>query len=1059
LSGKHNPPSLGRTYIKTIAREIRLSFARFAAIFGIVALGAGFLAGLLATTPDMKISMDKYFDKANMMDLNIKATMGITPEDIEAVSALDGIALVQGAYVTDALINTSNAETLVSRIYGLPLESISRGDFLNRMELLEGRMPEQDDECLVQQPGGFFSVIPLGTVLTIAEANAGAEGFKTLSDRYRVTTFTVTGIVKSPLFVSMEREPSGIGNGRLGAVLYVRDTCYTLPVYTDVYMTVTGAAARTALDTQALTDIAAAAVEALGKLRSPIRRDELLAEAWKKISHATAEYNDAEQAAWAELAAAREKLDSGAASRDAGLAELAEAETKIAQGQAALAEERLRVTRELADNEFAIQQGEAEIASAKQSLAEAKAQLDAAAEEVEKTRASFIRKLFSRARQGIAQYDSGLAEYETGRLMVAENEEKLRIGRSQLEAGKAEADAEFDKAQAELDAADAELSIGRQKLAQGEEELSAGEAAYRSARDEATEKLRSGREALEEGREQIKDLETAEPAWYVLDRNTNAGYVSYTLNIEKIADIAKVFPVFFLLVAALVVLTTMTRMVEEERIQIGTLKALGYRKRKIASKYLVYCGLISLFGSAAGMVLGFQGIPFIIYNAFGTMYHLPSLVTRFNWAFGIISAAATLVCTMGVTVSVCYRSLREKPALLMLPRSPRAGKRIFLEHLPFIWQSMRFTYKVTARNILRYKKHFFMTVTGIAGCTALMVTGFGLRDSLTNIARTQFRDILKYDLRVELKDEETIPLGIIHLDNYAEMHSESGYAIAGDERLSVSLYVPKEASALPEYISLQDRKSKIPISFTGSSVALTEKTASLLNLKTGDSFILENAQGRRGEFTLTGITENYVGSYIYIGPEVFQEAFGASLLYDTLFAETGIKTEEGKDDLIRRLLSEDAVAEAEFTSHTQESYNNLLSSISYVVMVLIIAAGGLAMIVLYNLTNININERTKELATLRVLGFHQAEAAAYIFREITVLSIAGAAAGLLLGIPLHRFVIGVAENADLMFGRHISSMSFILSAAITLIFSGAVDLLMLKKIRNIKMAESMKAVD
>ncbi|AEF82937.1 ABC transporter permease [Leadbettera azotonutricia] len=1053
MSGKHKPRSLGKTYIKTIVREIRFSFGRFAAIFGIVALGAGFLAGLLATTPDMKISVDTYFDKTNMMDLNIKATMGITRSDIEAVSALDEITLVQGAYITDALIHTSNEETLVSRIYGLPLGNAANNDFINRMEILEGRMPEQDDECLVQQPGGFFSAIPLGSVLTIAQENAGSEDFETLADRYRVTRFTVTGIVKSPLFISTEGEPSGIGNGRLGVVLYVRDTCYSIPAYTDLFMTVTGAAARTALDTQALTDTAAAEVKSLGKLRSGIRREELLAEAWKKLSDGTAEYHSAEQTARTELGAAREKLDAGAASRDAGLAELAEAETKITQGRAQLAEERLRVTRELADNEFDLQQGEAEIASAKQTLAEAGAQLQAAGEEVEKTRNSFFRMLFPKAKQGVAQYDAGMAEYETGRLIVAENEEKLRVGRTLLEAGKAQAEVEFGKAQAELDAADAELAAGLQKLTLGEEELSAGEAAYRSTLDEATEKLQSGKEALEEGREKIKDLETAEPEWYVLDRNTNVGYVSYTLNIEKIADVARVFPVFFLLVAALVVLTTMTRMVEEERIQIGTLKALGYRKRVIAGKYLVYCGLISIFGSAAGMTLGFYGIPAIIYNAFATMGHLPPLVTRFNWTFGIISAAAALICTMGVTVSVCYRSLREKPALLMLPRSPKAGKRIFLEYISFIWKPMRFTYKVTARNIIRYKKHFFMTVTGIAGCTALMVTGFGLRDSLTNIARTQFSDILSYDLKIELKDGESLP------GDYAEIHSQSAYAIAGNERLSVSMYIPKEADTLTEYIKLQDRKSRSPINFTASSVVLTEKTASMLKLKTGDPFILENAQGKQGEFTLTGITENYVGSFVYLGSEASQAVFGTALDYGTLFARTNIKTEQEKDELISRLLSEDAVAGAEFTSRTQESYNNLLASISYVVLILIIAAGGLAMIVLYNLTNININERTKELATLRVLGFHQAEAAAYIFREITVLSIAGAAAGLLLGIPLHRFVIGVAETTDLMFGRHISSMSFILSAVITLFFSGAVDLLMLKKIRTIKMAESMKAVD
>jgi putative ABC transport system permease protein len=358
-----------------------------------------------------------------------------------------------------------------------------------------------------------------------------------------------------------------------------------------------------------------------------------------------------------------------------------------------------------------------------------------------------------------------------------------------------------------------------------------------------------------------------------------------------------------------------------------------------------------------------------------------------------------------------------------------------------------------------------MTVTGIAGCTALMVTGFGLRDSMLDIARTQFEELLGYDLRIELreggKQDEILEEFLKDTgDRYVKMHSETVNLVNDDgKELSALLYVPKIPETLSGYITLRDRKTRRPLEFSGNSAVLSEKTAAVLKLRVGDPFTLEKADGRRGIFTLSGITENYVGNYIYAAPEEYLAAFGGLLLWKTLFVRTAAKDPGSRDEILTRVLSANTVGEAEFTSHTQQSYTKLLNSIDFVVLVLIFAAGGLAMIVLYNLTYININERRRELATLRVLGFHQGEAAAYIFREIAILSITGVAAGLLLGIPLHRFVIGVAENVDLMFGRNIRGSSYFLSALITLVFSFGVDLLMIKKIRRIKMAESMKAVD
>ncbi|GHV60362.1 hypothetical protein AGMMS49587_01400 [Spirochaetia bacterium] len=1070
--------SFGKTYFKTILREIQGSFGRFLAIFAIVALGVGFLAGLLATTPDMKASADRYFHESNMMDIFIKGTLGLTDDDAEAIRALDEVAELLPGYVIDTMVRTSAEELLVTRIYGLPLGRMGESAFINRMELIAGRMPENEGECLVQQGGGYLVKAPLGMKLEI-----GGDENSNTADTYRVTEYTVTGIVKSPLFISLEREPSGAGNGRLGAVMYVYDSCYALPAYTDFFITLKGTSGLATFtgEYERFVDGAMEKIKALGEGRYEIRRTEILTDARRtglmRLAEAGAAYERGKSRAETELEAARRKLDAAAWEIAAGEAELAEGERQVTEGRALFAEERRRVTAELAENEAALTRGEGEIAAAKQTLAESKAQLDAARDQVEKTRKFWLWKIIPVGRKGVAQYDEGLVAYEKGLSMVQEKEGELRDGRRLLEEGRRRAEGEFAQAEADLNSAEADVRAGQERLGEAREELAAGQLEFERRRAEAEEELRKAELEIAEGRRQINAIDIKGPEWYVLDRNANVGYVNFMMNSEKIADIAKVFPVFFLLVAALVALTTMTRMVEEERIQIGVLKALGYRKRVIAAKYLVYCALTGILGSAVGMVSGFQGLPVIIYHAFGTMYHLPPLVTQFNWPFGLIACGLVLLCTMGATVSASYHALWEKPAALMLPRAPKPGKRIFLEYIPFIWRSMKFTYKVSARNLFRYKKHFIMTVTGIAGCTALMLTAFGLRDSMIDIARTQFSDILKYDLRLELRDGEVWDDGLTAFlggnqprrrgdpsghgapKGRIEIHSESGYLIGEKERLSTVLYVPRPRENLGDFISLKDRKTQQPLEFGANSVMITEKTAEELGLKAGDRMLVENAGGSRGEFVLGGITENYVGSMVYIGEEAWWKVFGEVPSYPTLFVQTGIQSAAEQDTVVMEVLASKTVTGAEFTSHTQESYNNLLTSISFVVLILILAAGGLAIIVLYNLTNININERSRELATLRVLGFHQGEAAAYIFREITILSIVGTGAGLLLGLPLHAFMIGVAETPELMFGRDIAPLSFVLSAIFTLLFSAAVDLLMLKKIRNIKMADSMKAVD
>jgi putative ABC transport system permease protein len=1035
----------GRTFLKTLWREIRSSLGRFFALFAIVALGTGFLAGLLATTPDMKFSMDRYFDDTGMMDIFIKGTLGLSEADAAALRRHEAVEKLLCARVLDVPAAVSGGEELTARVYGLDLPGAFAPGAVNRLELLEGRMPASPGECLAQQGGGYFARLAPGAAVTLS---GGAS--------FRITGFTVTGVVKSPLYVATDREPSTEGNGRIGAVLYVSEECFDLPAYTDFFITLKGAGEQIAFTEayQSLVDAGVSALEGLGRARGPLREAEIRAEARSgalaELERAEAAYLAGRERAGEELAAARARLEAAAG-------ELAAAQEELDRGWERLHGERGRAEAEFAVQEEALRRGAEQIAQARSALEEAGAALEANRETVEKTRSSWFRMLFPQARRGVAQYDEGLARYEAGLARIREETERLEEGRRLLEEGRLSAGAAFA-------GAETELRQGAAELEEGLERLRGGRGEFEARRREAEAELAQAERRIREGRRELENMEIPESRWYVLDRNANVGAVTYGMNIEKIADLSKVFPLFFMLVAALVALTTMTRMVEEERGQIGTLKALGFRKRAISAKYLAYCGITGVLGSAAGMLAGFRILPVIIYRAFGTIYRLPPPLTPFNWTIALVSCGLVLLCTIGATLAACVGSLWEKPAALLLPRSPKPGKRIFLEYIPFIWRRLKFTYKISARNLLRYKRHFFMTLTGIAGCTALILTAFGLRDSLIDIARTQFSRILKYDLRVELKDgAEPDAVLTAFLSRFGEgswtpVRSGSGYILDGRNRYSAELFVPADGERLGEFITLQNRKTGKNLDFPDDAVIITEKMSELLGLGPGAEITLEDASGKRARLTVTGVTENYVGIPVYLGAASWEKLSGRALSFPLLLVKTGLRGLAAQDAAAAEVLSGEA-AEAGFTSETQESWTRLLQSISFVVLVLIAAAGGLGAAVLFNLTNINITERSRELATLRVLGFRRREAAYYIFREIAILTIIGAAAGLALGVPLHRFIISVAENPDLMFGRRIAPLSYLLSALFTLLFSLLVDLLMVGKINRINMAASLKSPD
>ena len=1054
-----NEANMKKTFIKNIIREIKNSISRFLAILAIVALGVGFLAGLLATTPDMRLSVDKYYDDTNTMDIRIASTMGLTDKDLKAIKDIDSISNVMPAYSADVLLSGVDYDIIVTKIHSIPSDT---SNYQNKVILVDGRMPENPGECVIEHKDLLGDAIKIGDKLYISEDNVNID------DKLAINQFEVVGIVQSAQYFSVERERSTVGNGVVGLIMYTPEDSFSYEVYTDIYATVNGAFDLIAFSDEYDNLIAnnIDKIEAISKNQIDIRYNEIIDEANSKLQKARAEYLD-------KKAEVEKELEDALIEIENGKNEIKDAEAKIDDGLAKLYEGEQELNNQKADFELQIKEklkeiedGKKQIADAKLQLNSFKLQLDEAAAKIEEIRP--LAQLNPQVAEEVAKYDASVAQYNLSLEELNKKEQELLEGERILNDNIKTAEENFKSAEKELVDSRTKLNDAIKELNTAKLDLEKGIKEYEDGKKEADEKLAEAEQKLIDAEKEINKIE--KPEWYILDRHSNTSFESFKSNAEKIEAIAKVFPILFFLVAALVALTTMTRMVEEERTQIGTLKALGYSKSTIAFKYIIYAGLASIAGSIIGLLVGFNLFPTVIWNAYKMMYALPALMTPFNVKYALISSLAAILCTLGATFWACYSTLMEVPARLMLPRAPKAGKRVFLEYITPIWKRLKFTQKVTARNLIRYKKRFFMTVIGIAGCTALLVTGFGLRDSIGDIIYKQFNDIFKYNLIVSLKSESSLEKSKELYDivsnkdtllEYTTIHQENAKATSNESKnvIDTTITVIEDESQLTDFIILQDRKTKAPVEFNEETVVITEKLAERLGLGIGDKINLEISDKKKADFTVSGIAENYLTGYIYIPSKIYEDAYNKKPNFNILIGKMKDSNEANRDELATVLLKNDEINAVTFTDIIKNQFSDLLGKIDYIVIVLIISAGLLAFIVLYNLTNINITERQKEIATIKVLGFHDKEVSGYVYRETIILSIIGTAVGLILGIFLHAFVVKVAEIDSIMFGRDIYLQSYLFSAFLTMVFSLLVNIFMNKKLRNINMVESMKAND
>ncbi|KAF5054504.1 hypothetical protein DSECCO2_387460 [anaerobic digester metagenome] len=681
---------------------------------------------------------------------------------------------------------------------------------------------------------------------------------------------------------------------------------------------------------------------------------------------------------------------------------------------------------------------------------------------------------------GEKEYKSGLAEYNAGKKKLDQSAKELAEGKKELDAGKKKLDesrkelddgeVELSQAQLDLDNGEAELDTkveeGWKKISDGKTELDKGRAEYDVQKADAEEKLAEADDKIMDAERKILDIPDQ---WFVSTRDGNPSYTSWFDNADKIGRVAVVFPFFFFLVAALVSLTTMTRMVEEERVQAGTLKALGYSAGYIAGKYIAYALLASLAGSVLGLFIGFNLFPRVIIQAYQMMYNVPAAVIEFNPTYAALSIGFAVLSTVGATLAAVYSEIRERPASLMQPKAPPAGKRILLERITPLWRRLSFSRKVTFRNLFLYKKRFWMTVLGISGCTALILTGFGIKDSVDAIMGNQFKELFIFDQIVSVDSKK--PASERNLDQIlSQVDSVDSYALGqqltmkvhvpgSDRTYDARLTIPEKPGKLSGFVVLRDRRSGQALPLPDDGVVITEKMADQTGLKIGDEMSYEDGDRRQYKAVISGIAENYIENYIYISPRYYQSTHFLKPDYDMAWlklTEEGLADENGVQE---ELMAQDAVLGIFSASETSKTFNDQMKSLIYVVLVLIASAGTLAFIVLYNLSNVNITERVRELATIKVLGFRDTEVSAYVYRENIFLTLFGALFGLALGASLHQFIIQTMEIENMMFGKVIYWPSYLLAFALTFLFSAIVNFVMHFALKRINMVESLKSLE
>lgn len=1056
-------------------REIKKSFGRYFAILAIVALGVAFFSGLKITQSVMVHSADVYLKDLQFYDYRLVSTLGFTEENVEALAEKEDVRAAEGAISAEVLYKDAGENERVIKMHSIT-------EKVNKLKLVAGEMPQSADECVVDSV--LFSEDAIGSKLVLSENNTTDD-----LDKFAYKEYTITGLVQSPCYIQFERGNTSIGNGRISGFAYILKDGFAVDYDTEIYIKFDEDYDIYSDEYDSYMDAKEADWEAYTKEQADIRYEKIVKDAQDELDEKKEELEEKRAEAEAELESAKQQLTDGETEISDGKNQIASAKTELSAKASELQSGKDALSSKAAELESASQQ----ISGQESALAAKKAEYEqglnaylAAKQQVTDQRNS-LEAAKAQLMENTPGYEEMLAQIEAGLTEVAGAEAELNAKNAELEAAagqlsSAESQLAAAKQQIEdgknaLAAAEAELTDGENQLAAAKEQIEEKEDQLEAAETELADGLLQYQEKQSEFDEQMQDAddqiadaqskidEIEKPETYVLDRNTNVGYVCLKNDSGVVKGIANVFPVFFFLVAALICMTTMNRMVEEQRTQIGVLKALGFSEGKIMGKYLFYSGSAAISGTLIGYVLGIHFFPLVIITAYGIVYKMGGIYYVSDLPLALVSLTVAVFCSVGTTWLSCHKELKEVAADLMRPKAPKAGKRVFLEHVPFIWKRLKFLQKVSVRNIVRYKKRFFMMVIGISGCTALLVMGFGVRDSVVAVADQQYEEIQLYDIGVTLKAGK-MPgeADLKSLDSALEKENAAGmYAMEKTIDLvtdkgtkSIHMVAVENPDEVGDFISLHTKKQE-PIAYPKEGEAvLSKKVAETYAVKKGDTILLRDSDNNEMHLKVTGICENHIYNYVYIAPESYEKQIG-----DVVFKNVYVRLPDASDihEVSAVLMKADGVTAVTVNSDMLSRISQMMSCMNYIVIIIIICAGALAFIVLYNLNNINITERVREIATIKVLGFYPKETASYVFRENMVLTAIGCGLGLILGKWFHRFVMGEIQIDMVSFNVQINAVSYLFSVLLTMGFAWIVNCMMTGKLERINMAESLKSID
>lgn len=1163
-----------RIMTRSALREVKGSFSRWIAILAIIALGVGFFCGLKVCREAFLKTGDTYLNGSSFFDYELVSTLGIDEENVSDIKALDGVADAEGSRSCDILIsNDSDQGEKVAKLHTVS----SR---INTLKLISGRMPEAADECVVDSDRFGPDSIGSTVVLTDSNKSDTLDMFAVReftivglvqSPLYlnfeRGSTSLGDGSVSCYMYVTEDAWDIDYYT-EMYVTLEKRGTIFSNEYENNAAsMEDSITEAFEACATSRYEGILEDAYEELDKAQAKLddAKQEVsdgekeLKDNKKKIADAESEIADGEK----EIKDGERKLSDGRKEISDNEKKLSDAEEEIKSNEEKLTESENRIKaseKKLRDGEKEISENEKTLKDAKAKLENSQKELDSAVSElsakeallpdedalaameaagmdVTEFRAAALQIAQAKAQLQASQQeiDAGWAEYNSGLAELNNAKAELEAGKAELEAGKAE----VENGRQELANAKAEVAKGRRELSNGKTELAENQKKLNQARNdlekgkkdlaegkkkladgekelaEARQKIADAEEELDDARDEVEDIEN--PDTYVLGRDTNIGYVCFENDTNIVDGIAKVFPAFFFLVAALVVMTTMTRMIDEQRTQIGVLKALGYSRRSILMKYVFYSGSAALLGGSIGFFAGSYLFPWVIWQAYTMMYGFSDLLFVIDPLLGSLSILVALICAVGTTLFCCFSELREVPAQLIRPKAPAIGKRILLERIGFIWSRMPFLHKVSARNIFRYKKRFFMMIMGICGCTALLITGLGISDSIKHVVSDQYDEIFKCDYTVTFDDgmtddemQEFIDENPDTVKSALFVYTVSMDAKTDEAAKSVNLIVLRDEDVrcrVNDFIDIHDTDGN-PLKYPETGECIINSNLGVrLGLNVGDTITITDSDMNSITAVIAAECENFVYNYMYINRETYEQQMGDFNINSALvigwdeddlnaaegagFNDTeaseyadsndtkasdnsGAQSLENDETAVSRaagaritdtaaggaaLMNADNVAAVSITQSFRDRVDNMMSALDYVIALVVASAGALAFIVLYNLTNINITERIREIATIKVLGFNRSETAQYVFRENVVLTAISALVGIPLGKWLHGFVMDQVVIDLMCFDVHIEPLSYVMSVVITFVFALIVNFVMYFKLDKINMAESLKSIE